>query len=158
MKAPDSSKARERRAIDLLFSFVVAHGRPLAGIPCFPQAFDALLLAWTCVAQPSRLRAMEALEAGALRLPGVVLRAHRFGGVEFVCGHGGRELGHLHGHGLLDVRMGRVQGRALVVAGRVRPHHVLPNSGWVSFPLEGFADVPFALELLRSRLSPGGSE
>lgn len=130
-----------------MFLWVVRHGRWLARVPLLPQLFDALLLAWTAAFHRRRLRAMEALEDAALALPGVRPRVHRFGGTEF-C-QSGRELGHVHGHGLLDVRLPHAEAAALLAAGRVRPHHVLPRSGWVSFALESEADVPFALELLR---------
>ena len=59
-------------------------------------------------------------------------------------------LGHLHGHGLLDVLVGRQKGKILIAAGKVRSHHVFPKSSWISFQLESIADVPFALELLTS--------
>ncbi|MEO6181554.1 MAG: luciferase family protein [Verrucomicrobiota bacterium] len=90
---------------------------------------------------------MEALEVEALCLTGVRLKPHRFGGIEFE--EHGRELGHVHGHGLLDVFLKRESARTLIAAGRVRPHHVFPRSRWISFQLESTSDVPFALELLR---------
>lgn len=130
-----------------VFEFVVRHLRWLARVPALPQIFDSALLGWTCLAHRPRLAAMEALEAGALRMPGVRLRVHRFGGIEFAgedCG----ELGHLHGHGLLDVRVGRDRARFLIAQGRVRRHHVFPDSTWVSYQLERSSDVPFAIELL----------
>jgi len=37
----------------------------------------------------------------------------------------------------------------LVAAGRAQPHHVLPESGWVSFYLRQEPDVEAAIELLR---------
>ena len=135
-----------------MFLWVVRRGRWLARVPLLPQLFDALLLAWTATFRRERLRALEALEARALALPGVTPRVHRFGGMEF-C-QAGRELGHVHGHGLLDVRLPRPEALALLAAGRVRPHHVLPRSGWVSFSLESEADVPFALELLQRAAKP----
>lgn len=90
---------------------------------------------------------MERLEAEALRLSGVILKAHRFGGIEFAVGPG-RELGHLHGHGLLDVLVGQPYSERLIASGQVSPHHVFPHSSWISFQLESSADVPFALNLL----------
>ena len=129
-----------------MFLWVVRHLRWLARVPLLPQLFDALLLAWTAAFRRPRLRAMEALEAAALSLPGVTLHTHRLGGAEFH--RGGRELGHVHGHGLLDVRLSRSEAATLLAAGRVKPHHILPRSGWVSYPLESEADVPFALALL----------
>ena len=129
-----------------MFLWVVRHARWLARVPLLPQLFDALLLVWTAVFRRARLRALEALESAALALPGVCPRVHRFGGLEFH--QAGRELGHVHGHGLLDVRLPRADAAALLAAGRVQRHHVLPRSGWVSFQLRSEADVPFALELL----------
>ena len=37
----------------------------------------------------------------------------------------------------------------LVQAGRVEPHHILPDSGWVSVRIHGEQDVPAVIELFR---------
>ena len=37
----------------------------------------------------------------------------------------------------------------LVAAGRAQLHHVLPQTGWVSYPIQGEEDVDGALELFR---------
>ena len=129
-----------------MFNFVVRYLRWLARVPGLPQLFDALLLARTCLFHRGRLAAMQALETEALRILGVRLKVHRFGGIEFV--RNGHELGHLHSHGLLDVPVGRHAADLLLAQGRVRSHHVFPRSKWVSFQIETIADVPFALELL----------
>jgi hypothetical protein len=131
-----------------MFYFAVKHLRWLARVPGLPIFFDALLLASISIFRQPRLRAMEQLEAQALRLPNVFLKLHRFGGIEFVDKDTG-ELGHLHGHGLLDVPVGKEAARSLLANGKVRPHHVFPDSKWVSLQLESEADVTFALELLR---------
>ena len=62
---------------------------------------------------------------------------------------GKRELGHLHGNRLLDIPFPLKVREELVGSGRVRPHHILPRSGWVSFYLETEEDIDRALELLR---------
>jgi len=130
-----------------MFYFVVRYLRWAARVPGLPHLFDASLLAGTCVFHRTRLAAMETFEAEALRLPGVRLKTHRFGGIEFVEKQG-RELGHLHGHGLLDVSVGRQAASVLLAGDQVRQHHVFPCSKWISFQIESQADVPFALELL----------
>ena len=132
-----------------IFLYGVRRLRWLARVPAAPQIFDAILLAWVSVANRPRLAAMETLEAEALSLPGMRLRVHRFGGTEFVGFPVRGELGHVHGHGLLDVRLSPGRARQLISGGAVRSHHVLPKSGWVSFQLETIADVPFALDLIR---------
>src|SRR5262249_25317418 len=129
-----------------MFYFVVRHFRWFARIPGLPQLFDALLLADTWLFRPERLLAMERLELEALGLAGLRLKVHKLGGTEFV--RDGRELGHLHGNGLLDVAVGLAAAQALLAAGRVQPHHVFPRSKWVSFQLQTTTDVPFALQLL----------
>ena len=78
---------------------------------------------------------------------GVEARPHRFGGVEFrVRGH---EIGHLHGSRLADLPFPVRVRRELVAAGKARSHHVLPETGWVSYPIRSEEDVEGALELFR---------
>ena len=129
-----------------MFRFVVAHLRWLARVPGLPQLFDAALLAWTALAHPARLAAMQEIEKRALALPGVRLRVHRLGGTAFA--RGPRELGHLHGNGLLDLFVGRDERTALVAAARAQPHHVFADSGWISFWVRSETDVAPALALL----------
>ena len=78
---------------------------------------------------------------------GVTTHAHRFGGVEFRLGK--RELGHLHGDRLADLPFPRRIRDELVAAGRARPHHVLPESGWVSRTIAGPEDVDEVVALFR---------
>src|SRR5215217_4226842 len=82
-----------------------------------------------------------------LRWPGVEAKPHRFNGVEFrVSGH---EIGHLHGSRLADLPFPVRVRKELVAAGRAQLHHVLPETGWVSYPIRGEEDVAGALELFR---------
>jgi hypothetical protein len=131
--------------MNAVFLFVARRLRWLIGVPLFPQLFDSLLLAWTFFTCRPRLAALEALQE-ALETR-VALAVHRFGGLEFRDARD-RELGHVHGHGLLDVHVGCAPARTLIGEGRVRPHHIFPKSGWVSFQMDTPADVPFALTLL----------
>ena len=61
----------------------------------------------------------------------------------------GREIGHLHGNGLLDIPFTRALRDEAVASGLARPHHIFPRSAWVSFYLHSDDDVPNALLLLR---------
>jgi hypothetical protein len=79
--------------------------------------------------------------------PGVSSAPHRFGGLEFLYGR--RELGHLHGDRLADLPFPRRVRDELVAEGRARPHHVLPDSGWVSVPIHGEEDVGAVVQLFR---------
>jgi hypothetical protein len=75
---------------------------------------------------------------------------HRFGGIEFRLNK--REMGHIHGERLVDLPFPMKIRNELVSSGRVLPHHVLPQSGWVSYWINnGEKDVPEVLELFRMR-------
>ncbi|HKW32853.1 MAG TPA: luciferase family protein [Candidatus Acidoferrum sp.] len=72
---------------------------------------------------------------------------HRFGGTEYRLGR--REIGHIHGDGLVDIPFPKNVRNELIAAGRAEPHHILPQSGWVSIYLREASDVDRAIELLR---------
>ncbi|HJR82228.1 MAG TPA: luciferase family protein, partial [Anaerolineales bacterium] len=77
---------------------------------------------------------------------GVIVRPHRFGGVEYVIGK--REIGHIHGDHLVDIPFPKRARDDLVAAGRAQPHHVMPETGWVTFYLREIGDVEKAIALL----------
>jgi hypothetical protein len=79
--------------------------------------------------------------------PGVVVQPHRFGGIEFRVDR--RELGHLHGSRLADLPFPKRVRDELVAAGRARAHHILPESGWVTYDIRGDQDVQGAIDLFR---------
>jgi hypothetical protein len=79
--------------------------------------------------------------------PGVTVEPHRFGGIEFRLGK--RELGHLHGDYLADLPFPVRVRQQLVAEGRALPHHVLPQSGWVSYPIRDEGAVDGAIALFR---------
>ena len=79
--------------------------------------------------------------------PGVTIGRHRFGGTEFR--HGRRELGHVHGNRLADLPFPLLIRNELIAAGRAEPHHIHPESGWVSYFIHGDQDVARVIELFR---------
>lgn len=128
-----------------MFKFVVKKLRWLARIPVLPQLFDAGLMIATMLFDRPRLRAMEIFENAIRRNYPVQRRPHRFGGVGFFIET--TEIGHLHGNGLLDLFVGKSFRSEQVRRGRALPHHVFPDSGWISFWLKSPADLAQALEL-----------
>ena len=78
---------------------------------------------------------------------GVSAHPHRFGGREFRLGR--RALGHLHGERWADLLFHRGVRDMLVETGRAEPHHVLPESGWVSKQIRDERDAAEAVELFR---------
>jgi len=77
---------------------------------------------------------------------GVTVAPHRFGGMEYVIGR--REIGHIHGDQLVDIPFPKKVRDEIVAAGRAQPHHILPETGWVSFYLREENDVEKAITLL----------
>jgi len=77
---------------------------------------------------------------------GVSITPHRFGGVEYRLGT--RELGHIHGDHLVDIPFPKKVRDEIVNAGLAEPHHILPETGWISFYLRNEGDVQKVIELL----------
>lgn len=84
-----------------------------------------------------------------LAWPGITVQPHRFGGIEFSVE--GREIGHLHGDRLVDLLLPKSERDELIAAGRAEPHHIYPESGWVSIYLRSEADVRHAIEIMRAK-------
>ncbi|SRR5581483_3020126 len=72
---------------------------------------------------------------------------HRFGGIEYTIGK--REIGHVHGDTLVDIPFPKKMRDEIVAAGEAEPHHVLPETGWISFYIREQGDVDKAVELLK---------
>ena len=69
------------------------------------------------------------------------------GGTEFRIGR--REIGHIHGDTLVDIPFPKKVRDEIVTNGLAEPHHILPETGWVSFYLRKEDDVQKAIELLK---------
>ena len=87
------------------------------------------------------------ITATLLTWEGVTSAPHRFGGTEYLLGK--REIGHIHGDHLVDIPFPTKVRDRIVAEGRAKPHHLLVDSGWVSFYLEAPVDVDAAITLLR---------
>ena len=94
----------------------------------------------------SVMGAQARISAAVTSWPGVTLQPHRFNGVEYALGR--REIGHLHGDHLVDIPFPKKVRDEIVAAGRAQPHHVLPETGWISFYLRQASDVEQAIALL----------
>jgi hypothetical protein len=93
---------------------------------------------------------LEGIKKQLLSWPYVTAEPHRFGGIEFRLNK--REMGYIHGDHLVDLPFPMNTRNELVNSGRVLPHHVLPQSGWVSYWInKGEEDVPAIVELFRMR-------
>jgi Luciferase len=77
---------------------------------------------------------------------GVTVHEHRMGGVEFRLGR--RELGHLHAR-IADLPFPRRFRDELIATGQARPHHVLPESGWVTVVMQTAMEAENVIALFR---------
>ena len=79
--------------------------------------------------------------------PGVTIEKRGYNFLEFRVGR--REIGHLHGNRLADLPFPVRIREQLVAAGKVAPHYLHPDTGWVSFYITGEQDVPAIVDLFR---------
>lgn len=80
---------------------------------------------------------------------GVTKHPHRFGGVEFRLNE--TEIGHLHGNHLFDILLSKSERDRWIKEGRASPHHMYPDSGWVSIYLNTEEDIAYAIEIARAK-------
>jgi hypothetical protein len=78
--------------------------------------------------------------------PNVTVAPHRFGGVEYQLGS--REIGHIHDDSLVDIPFPTAIRNELVASGQAQAHHILHDSGWISFYIRRAEDVKQAITLL----------
>ena len=95
----------------------------------------------------SATNAQKVITEALMLWDGVSTSPHRFGGVEYRLGT--RELGHIHGDHLVDIPFPTKVRDEVVSAGLAEPHHILPETGWISFYLREESDVQKVLALLR---------
>ena len=89
----------------------------------------------------------EQIRAAVSTWESVESHPHRFGGIEYRLHK--REIGHVHGDRLVDLPFPKQIRDELLAAGLAEPHHIRPQSGWVSFYIRQPADVERAIGLLR---------
>ncbi len=130
-----------------MLAWLFRHFPTLRHFHGLPQIFDTVLLAGTLLFHRERLLPLQIIEKTLLSWPGVTTKIHRFGGTEFTLGR--REIGHLHGNGLLDIPFTKPIRDQVVGAGLAQPHHIIPHSAWISLYIKSADDVPNALALLR---------
>ena len=90
---------------------------------------------------------IEQLQQTVLSWPGMSASPHRFGGLEFNLGT--VEVGHVHYNGMVDIPFNSKIRHQLVKEGSAEPHHLLKETGWITFFVRTEADVEHAIWLFR---------
>ena len=96
-------------------------------------------------------KVIKIIEKEILSWPYVTVGSHRLGGIEFRLNK--KEMGHIHSEGLADIPFPMKTRDELVNSGLVKPHHVLPQSGWVSYWFHNSEkeDIATVIELFKLR-------
>ncbi|WP_285008193.1 luciferase domain-containing protein [Pedobacter faecalis] len=130
-----------------MFQFVVRHFGFLKNVPLLPHVFESLLKLHTFILRSHLLDAFDHIEAEVMRWDGTTICMHKYGGMQFNVAK--KEIGHLHGNGILDVLYSRKVKTLLVEEGKVTDHHTFKKSGWVSFQIVSPEDTAYAIKLLK---------
>jgi len=93
------------------------------------------------------MRLLDELERHVSSWPEVSAHPHRFGGREFRFR--AAEIGHVHTGGIVDIPFPRAVHDALLDGGLAGEHHWVPNSGWITYRVQGENDLRHALWLMR---------
>ena len=109
--------------------------------------FDSLIRVWVLLTQLELLIWLDEIETEVLSWQNTNVSIHKYGGLQF--NYLGKEIGHIHSNGLLDVLFKLKTKGTLMEIGRISHHHVFIKSGWVSFYIKQPDDKSYALQLLR---------
>lgn len=130
-----------------MFTFVTQHLGFLKSVPTMGWLFDGLLKLCAYVSKPALLDWMDDIEAEVLQWTHTTSTIHKYGGMQF--NYKGKEIGHIHSNGLLDMLLSRSVKAQLMRDGRISDHHTFKNTGWISFYICNMDDKDYALKLLR---------
>lgn len=137
-----------------MFNWVVKNVGFLKHVPLLPHIFDSGLKVISLLHKKNLPDYIDEIENEVRGWPNTTVHTHKFGGIQF--NNNNRELGHIHGNGLLDILLSREQKALLMKQYPIQDHHVFKNSGWISFWIKTSADKQIAVELLRLNYKPWG--
>ncbi|WNJ19058.1 luciferase family protein [Pontibacter sp. G13] len=120
---------------------------PLKRVPYLPILVDEQLKILTLFFRPRVFERMMDIVQWLRDLPGVYTRYHRFGGMEFRVEN--REICHIHGDGLVDIRLPRGHKNRVLDSSSAEVHHVQAQGDWVSYPITGKTDLDELKEVLQ---------
>jgi predicted DNA-binding protein (MmcQ/YjbR family) len=117
----------------------------------FALVFENLLILHSFFTYPQLLDYLDEVKAEVLTWPDTSVSLHKYGGLQF--NYRRTELGHIHGNGLLDIRLNRKTKELLLTEHKVSHHHTFRQSGWISFYIRSTDDKAYAIGLLRRSYS-----
>jgi hypothetical protein len=130
-----------------MFLFITKHLGFLKHIPGLAILFDNWLKLWMLITNPIVLDNIDEIEIEVLRWENTSTTIHKYGGLQL--NFNGKEIGHIHSNGLLDMLLSRNIKQELIMEGNIEEHHLFKNTGWISFYMYVTADKEYALKLLK---------
>jgi hypothetical protein len=131
-----------------MFSFIIRYMGFLKFVPGLAVLFDHGLKVCTYIRKPQLLDWIDEVEAAVLQWPNTTATTHKYGGLQF--NYLGKEIGHIHSNGLLDMLLSRSLKHQWMQQGRIQDHHSFKSSGWISFYIKNVDDKEYALQLLKA--------
>lgn len=131
-----------------MFAFTIRYFGFLKAVPGLAIVFDAWLMICTWLTNPGLLDDIDRIALTTRRWPGITITTHKYGGRQI--NYLGKELGHIHSNGLLDMPLSRAGKQKLMEEGRVIDHHTFIGTGWISFYIRDKADADYALTVLQA--------
>lgn len=129
-----------------MFRFVVKYLGFVKHVPFFATVFDSMIMLWNNAFNPHVIKAIECIESELATWEGIERLPHKFGGIQF--NREGKEIGHIHSNGILDILFTRKIKNELLRTGSATDHHVFSNSGWITFYIRSSEDIQNAISLL----------
>ncbi|WP_295674213.1 luciferase family protein [uncultured Mucilaginibacter sp.] len=129
-----------------MFDFFVKYLGFLKNVPLLPQLFEAFLILCSFIFKPEVLDGIDIIHYEVLRWEGITECRHKYGGLQFDCS--GKEVGHIHGNGILDILFSKKIKEQLLAEGKIKDHHIFANTGWISFYITQKEDAAYAIKLL----------
>lgn len=130
-----------------MFLFVTRYLGFLKFVPGFALIFDTWLKFYSALTKPYLLDYIDQIEGEVLTWKNTTATQHKYGGLQL--NYHGKEIGHIHSNGLMDMLLNRSLKQQLLIDGRIQDHHILKKSGWISFYLHNDNDRDYALKLLK---------
>lgn len=136
--------------IHSVFFFVTKNLKWFGRIPGAVQFFDLVLFAVVSLFAPRIAAAIAEIETTVESWPGVSLRGHRFGGTEFNIAADSEEFGHIHGCGVIDLKLPAktIEQLPVHLTNLIQPHHVAPGSQTWATLLVDKEDMADAMQIL----------
>ena len=131
----------------MMFDITIRYLGFLKHLTLFAWLFDTMLMIWNLAFDRRLAFSIEKLESIVNSWEGIHVSIHKYGGRQF--NYYGKEIGHVHSNGILDIRLSRCMKRSVIRRELAKEHHLFRNTGWISFYIRSDADVEKAVKLLR---------